>query len=140
MEYFSGRGTGWLGPYFNILPVVVVVLFMAQQKLFMPPATDEQTAMTQKLMGFMTLFMGLFFFRVPAGLCLYFIASSMWGICERIVVKKTLPKAKHFNQDVIDGKVVESSSKKKVSLADRCLLYTSPSPRDLSTSRMPSSA
>lgn len=119
MEYFSGRGTGWLGPYFNILPVVVVVLFMAQQKLFMPPATDEQTAMTQKLMGFMTLFMGLFFFRVPAGLCLYFIASSMWGICERIVVKKTLPKAKHFNQDVIDGKVVESSSKKKVSLADR---------------------
>ena len=27
-----------------------------------------------------------------------------------------------------------------VSQADRCLLYTSPSPRDLSTSRMPSSA
>ena len=27
-----------------------------------------------------------------------------------------------------------------VSLADICLLYTSPSPRDLSTSRMPSSA
>ena len=25
-------------------------------------------------------------------------------------------------------------------LSDRCLLYTSPSPRDLSTSRMPSSA
>ena len=27
-----------------------------------------------------------------------------------------------------------------VSLVDTCLLYTSPSPRDLSTSRMPSSA
>ena len=79
MEYFSGRGTGWLGPYFNILPVFVVVLFLTQQKMFMPPATDEQTAMTQKVMGFMTLFMGLFFFRVPAGLCLYFIASSSVG-------------------------------------------------------------
>ena len=28
----------------------------------------------------------------------------------------------------------------KVTLDDTCLLYTSPSPRDLSTSRMPSSA
>ena len=27
-----------------------------------------------------------------------------------------------------------------VTLSERCLLYTSPSPRDLSTSRMPSSA
>ena len=27
-----------------------------------------------------------------------------------------------------------------VAMADTCLLYTSPSPRDLSTSRMPSSA
>lgn len=115
MEYFSGRGTGWLGPYFNILPVVVVLLFIVQQKLFTPPATDEQTAMTQKLMGFMMLFMGLFFFRVPAGLCLYFIASSLWGICERMLVKKTLPKGKHFDQDIIDGKVIE----KKRSLADR---------------------
>jgi membrane protein insertase Oxa1/YidC/SpoIIIJ len=31
-DYFSGRGTGWLGPYFNLLPVVVVVLFLTQQK------------------------------------------------------------------------------------------------------------
>ena len=29
---------------------------------------------------------------------------------------------------------------RRVALADVCLLYTSPSPRDLSTSRMPSSA
>ena len=29
---------------------------------------------------------------------------------------------------------------KSVTLQDDCLLYTSPSPRDLSTSRMPSSA
>ncbi|MGB7347800.1 MAG: membrane protein insertase YidC [Pirellulaceae bacterium] len=126
MEYFSGRGTGWLGPYFNILPVFVVLLFLTQQKLFMPPPTDEQTAMTQKVMGFMTLFMGLFFFRVPAGLCLYFIASSLWGICERILVKKTLPKGKHFDMDAISAAsagggtiTLEGKAKKKETLADK---------------------
>lgn len=102
-DYLSGRGTGWLGPYFNILPVLVVVLFLAQQKMFMPPATDEQTAMTQKMMNIMTLMMGLFFFRVPAGLCIYFITSSLWGICERMLVKKTLPDKKHFDASVLEG-------------------------------------
>jgi YidC/Oxa1 family membrane protein insertase len=116
--YMSGRGTGWLGPYFNILPVIVVALFLAQQKMFMPPATDEQTAMTQKMMNIMTLMMGLFFFRVPAGLCIYFITSSLWGICERILVKKTLPKGKHFNMDVLEGTAVPTE-KKPQSLAER---------------------
>ena len=116
-DYLSGRGTGWLGPYFNILPVIVVVLFLTQQKLFMPPATDEQTAMTQKMMNIMTLMMGLFFFRVPAGLCIYFITSSLWGICERILVKRTLPEAKHFDAAVIEG--VGSPQEKSQSLVDR---------------------
>lgn len=125
-DMIGGRGTGWLGPYLNILPIFVVVLFITQQKLFMPPATDEQTAMTQKVMTFMTLFMGLFFFRVPAGLCIYFIASSMWGIGERLLVKKTLPKGKHFDlnsdADVIDA--VASKKKKgdgKKSITERLL-------------------
>jgi YidC/Oxa1 family membrane protein insertase len=121
-DYFAGRGTGWLGPYFNILPVIVVGLFLLQQKLFMPPATDEQTAMTQKMMSIMTLMMGLFFFRVPAGLCLYFITSSLWGICERVLVKKTIPQKSHFDLATPDG-VVEGSAKPtekpKVSLAQR---------------------
>jgi YidC/Oxa1 family membrane protein insertase len=75
--------SGYLGPYFNILPIITVVLFLIQQKLFTPPATDEQTQMQQKMMTYMTVFMGFMFFKVPAGLCLYFIISSSWGICER---------------------------------------------------------
>ena len=75
--------SGWLGPYFNILPIITVVLFLIQQKLFTPPATDEQTQMQQKMMTYMTVFMGVMFYKVPAGLCLYFIVSSTWGICER---------------------------------------------------------
>ena len=38
----------------------------------------------------MMVFMGFMFFKVPSGLCLYFIVSSLWGIGER----KFLPKVK----------------------------------------------
>lgn len=82
---------GWLGPYFNILPIVTVCLFLVQQKMFMPPATDEQTMMTQRMMKFMMLFMGVVFFKVASGLCIYFIASSTWGLAERKLLPKTKP-------------------------------------------------
>ncbi|OUX51166.1 MAG: preprotein translocase YidC [Rhodopirellula sp. TMED283] len=117
-DYLSGRGIGWLGPYFNVLPVIVVVLYLIQQKLFMPPATDEQTALTQKMMSVMTLMMGLFFFRVPAGLCIYFITSSAWGICERIIVKRTLPSKKHFDLAGLEGGATTAPVKSQ-SLAER---------------------
>ena len=85
---FLTSETGFLGPYLNVLPLITIVLFIMQQKLFTPPPTDEQQAMTQKMMSFMMIFMGFLFFKVPAGLCLYFITSSLWGIAER----KLLPK------------------------------------------------
>ena len=116
-DFFAGRGTGWLGPYFNILPIVVVALFLFQQKLFMPPATDEQTRLTQKVMSIMTLMMGLFFFRVPAGLCVYFITSSLWGIAERLLVKKTLPAKKHFEHLSLEG--ADAAPVKSETLMDR---------------------
>lgn len=85
--------TGWLGPYFNLLPVLTVGLFVWQQSMFMPPSTDENSAMQQKIMKFMTLAMGFLYFKVASGLCLYFIASSAWGIAERKLLPKTLGPA-----------------------------------------------
>ncbi len=76
----------------NILPLFTVALFIWQQKMFMPPPTDEQTAMQQKMMMYMTVFMGVMFYKVPSGLCIYFIASSLWGIAERKLLPKTLPQ------------------------------------------------
>jgi YidC/Oxa1 family membrane protein insertase len=91
---FVSHGTGFfgLGPYLNIFPLVTVGLFIWQQKMFMPPAADEQAAMQQKMMQYMTLFMGIMFFKVASGLCVYFIASSIWGIAERKLLPKTLGK------------------------------------------------
>lgn len=78
----------YLGPYFNLLPVFSVTLMFIHTKLTMPPATDEIQEQQQKMMKFMMIFMGLFFYKVAAGLCLYFICSTLWGLTER----KLLPK------------------------------------------------
>lgn len=91
-DIIAGRGTGYFGPYFNILPIITVVLFIVQQKVLMPKAADEQTAIAQKMMMFMTVMMGVFFFRVPSGLCIYFITSSTWSLVERALIKRFTPK------------------------------------------------
>jgi YidC/Oxa1 family membrane protein insertase len=80
----------YLGPFFNLLPVVAVALMIAQQHLMTPPAMDEQQAMQMKMMKYMMIIFGLMFYKVAAGLCIYFIASSLWGFAER----KLLPKRK----------------------------------------------
>jgi YidC/Oxa1 family membrane protein insertase len=92
----DGIGMFVLGPYLNVLPLITIGLFLLQQKMFMPPATDDQGAMQQKIMKYMMVFMGFMFYKVPSGLCLYFIASSLWGIAER----KLVPPAKPVGLEV----------------------------------------
>jgi YidC/Oxa1 family membrane protein insertase len=91
-SFIGHEADGWLGPYFNVFPLITVALFLVQQKMFTPPATDEQTRMQQQMMTYMTVFMGVMFYKVPAGLCLYFITSSLWGIAERKLLPKPAPK------------------------------------------------
>lgn len=86
-----------LGPSFNLLPLLTVGLFLVQQKLFMPPAMDEEQRLQQKMMTYMMVLMGLMFYGVPAGLCVYFISSSIWSIVER----KSLPKITKTNTPTI---------------------------------------
>jgi YidC/Oxa1 family membrane protein insertase len=81
-----GPGFFWLGPYLNVLPLITIGLFLWQQKMFMPEPTNEQAAMQQKIMKYMMIFMSLMFYKVPSGLCLYLIVSSLWGIAERKLV------------------------------------------------------
>ena len=88
---FLSNPTGWLGPYLNVLPLVTCILFLLQQKMFTPPATDDQQKMQQQVMQFMMLFMAVLFFKVASGLCIYFIASSVWGLTERMLLPKSKP-------------------------------------------------
>jgi YidC/Oxa1 family membrane protein insertase len=61
---------------------------IVQQSIMMPPPTDEQQASQQKMMKYMTIFFGLMFYKVAAGLCIYFIVTSVWGFCERKLIPK----------------------------------------------------
>jgi YidC/Oxa1 family membrane protein insertase len=93
MPDFINRGDGIfsLGPYLNILPLFTIALFLIQQKLFTPPAANEQAELQMKIMKYMMIFMGLLFYKVASGLCLYFIASSLWGIAERKLIPPPTP-------------------------------------------------
>jgi YidC/Oxa1 family membrane protein insertase len=90
-------GFFYLGPYFNLLPIFAIGLMVLQQKMFTPPPTDEQQEAQQKMMTYMMVFMGFMFYKVAAGLCIYFIASSLWGLAER----KLLPKSKTGPQPLL---------------------------------------
>jgi YidC/Oxa1 family membrane protein insertase len=92
IPFFSNPGDMggflYLGPYFNILPLIAVALMLYQQKKMMPVSEDPQIQQQQKIMKYMLIFMALFFYKVAAGLCIYFTISTAWGIIERRMTPK----------------------------------------------------
>lgn len=86
--------------HFNLLPFITIALWIAQQKIMMPPPATEEQALQYKVMNYMMIFIGYMIYPVPAGLCVYFITSTLWGISERKLIdylkideKKTEPAA-----------------------------------------------
>lgn len=85
-----------LGPYLNLLPLVAIGLMYLQQKWFTPPSPDPEVQAQQRItMIMMTIFMLFIFYKLPSGLCLYFLASTAWGLAER----KLIPKIEHIEED-----------------------------------------
>ncbi len=82
---------GFLGPYFNILPILVAALMYLHTKLFAPPATTPEAETQQKMMKYMMFMMVFMFYKVPSGLGIYFITSSLWQLGERLLLPKVLP-------------------------------------------------
>lgn len=106
-----------LGPYLNLLPIATIALFLMQQKMFMPPPTNEQAALQQKMMKYMMMVFGLMFFKVPSGLCLYFIASSLWGIGERKLLPHPTPNVEPATPAKTTA--IERPPKKTATAADK---------------------
>jgi YidC/Oxa1 family membrane protein insertase len=83
-------GRGFLGlTSFNVLPLLMVGLWVYQQKLT-PKSDDPQQAQMQKMMMFMPIIFGFMFYGMPSGLVLYFVASSSVGLLESKVIKQAL--------------------------------------------------
>jgi YidC/Oxa1 family membrane protein insertase len=82
--------TLYLGPYLNLLPLIAVALMMYTQSKMMPKSDDPQIQMQQKTMKVMMVMFAFFFYKVAAGLCIYFICSSLWGMVERRLLPKNI--------------------------------------------------
>ena len=81
----------FLGHWFNLLPIVVVGLMLFQTKLSLRRRPPPRRKCEQKTMKYMMVFMAFMFYKVPSGLGIYFITSSLWSIGERLL----LPKITH---------------------------------------------
>ena len=108
--------TYYLGQWFNVLPFIVIALMLFQTKLFAPPATTPEAEQQQKMMKYMMIFMGVMFYKVPSGLGIYFITSSLWAIGERLI----LPKVTHATDAEAAAKT--GSSEKSISTTGRAAL------------------
>jgi len=88
-----GRSLPLLGwEYFNLLPVLYIAVTVFQQRL-QPKPKDPQMAQQQRMMSFMFIFIGVLFYNYSAGLLLYFLTSSILGIGESLLIKRTLAAA-----------------------------------------------
>ena len=76
--------------YLNVLPPLMVVLWILQQRL-MPKPTDEQAARMQRMMMWMPVLFGVFLYNYAAGLSLYMITSSLFGIAEYTIIRRIWP-------------------------------------------------
>ncbi len=82
----------YFGQDFNLLPVLTVALMIIQQKFFAPPPATEEQAMQMKIMSYSMVLIGLMFWHVAAGLCLYFITQHLWGMGERKLLEYLRPQ------------------------------------------------
>jgi YidC/Oxa1 family membrane protein insertase len=105
----------FLGSDFNLLPIITIALWLVQQQLFMPPAATEEQALQYKMMNYMMVFFGFMMYHVPAGLCVYFITSTLWGITER----KVLDWKKDAPEKAADAALVEAKPRTPAADAPR---------------------
>jgi YidC/Oxa1 family membrane protein insertase len=101
----------FLGDYFNILPLVSVILMYIQMKLFSPPPANEEAEMQQKMFSVMMVFMSFMFYKVPSGLGLYFITSSLWALGERLLLPKLVKSGPALVLSSDSGAAASSSSR-----------------------------
>ncbi|MBL7130329.1 MAG: membrane protein insertase YidC [Candidatus Omnitrophica bacterium] len=68
-----------VGNEFNLLPVIMIVTMLLQQKLTSAKQPQaESAAQQQKMMSlFMAVFFGIIFYHMPAGLVLYWTVNSL---------------------------------------------------------------
>ena len=77
----------------NLLPVIYIGFSIFQSlRTPKPENADPQQEMNRKMMMFMPVMFGFLFYSMPAGLVLYFAASSIFGFVESWYIKRFVLK------------------------------------------------
>jgi len=78
----------------NLLPLFYAGIQFLQTKLYpqQPKSDDPQQQMSQQMMTFMPLLISFMFYKLPAGLLLYFAASALFGMIESYYIRKFIIK------------------------------------------------
>jgi len=74
----------------HILPIVMVISQFVMQKMTPNPSVDPAQA---KMMQFMPLMFGFFFYNMSSGLVLYWLTGNLVGILQQMLINRTMPTA-----------------------------------------------
>lgn len=72
----------------HIIPIIMVITQFIQTQMTPTPGVDPSQA---KMMKFMPLMMGFFFYNLSSGLVLYWLTSNLVGILQQWIVNRTMP-------------------------------------------------
>ena len=89
MLFKFGFNVPLLGEWFNLLPVLYVILTIVQQRM-QPKPEDPQMRQQYNMMTFMMAFFGYIFYASPSGFILYIMTSAALGILESKIIKAEL--------------------------------------------------
>lgn len=70
----------------RVLPISMVALQFVQQSITPQPATMDPAQM--RIMKFMPLMFGFFFYSLPSGLVLYWLATNVVGIVQQFILNR----------------------------------------------------
>jgi len=82
-----------LGNYVNILPILMALAMLAQQKMSAPKSKAGSDAMQQqqKMMTiFMPVMLGLIFYSLPSGLVLYWFTNTLLMLFHQVRISKSV--------------------------------------------------
>jgi YidC/Oxa1 family membrane protein insertase len=78
----------FLGNEFNLLPIIMGVVMVLNQRFMSTKPTTDQQKQQQAIMKFFPIFMAVLFYHMPSGLCLYFTTSMGIGVLERWIIER----------------------------------------------------
>jgi len=75
----------FLGNELHLLPLLMAAIMLVQQKM-MPMASSSQADSQKMMMIMMPVMMGVLFYHMPSGLCLYIMVSTLLGVVQQWLV------------------------------------------------------